>query len=194
MNILFSYNKKRILAKNVNDVVDWIDSFPTLTCNEHCKLNIDLIFNGKWKKWGHYNQHESPINKDGYILEYLKTTGIRTGKILFQKTNCSTLSEVEEEEEIYRKSMEKADMTVKEKTDKLAKEVLAKLNRKSKSCVKIYKHSDFTYVIMIGQRGFWTYWNHQWAYMDEYFTHFNSQTLTTEEGKNVIEVLNSFLQ
>lgn len=194
-NVCFEYGKNMIVSSSVEEVNNWINTLPGLTCSEHAKSNLDLILNKEWKVWGAYNQNKSPLNRDGYRLECIKTTGIRTGKINFFLTNCKTVEEVIAERELYRLKIEGLKAKVLEIQNTLGKKLLDKLSNKSKSCVELFHSGSTQFVIRIGQQGYWYNdgFSGYHAYMEEYYTHFDGETLITDEGKNLIDILNQFI-
>ena len=193
MNILFTFREKRDIVKNPTEAIEFINSIGHLTCNEHTIDNINRMFNNECKVWGYHNQNESPINKDGYTFESIATTGIGKERIFFCKTECNTMDEVIEKEKAYEERVKNIRIFVKKNTEDLAKQVKKILNKKSKSCVDIFSQSDLCYVLRIGQNGYWCSTTQSHGYIEEYFTHFNPETLISEDGKNIVELLKSYL-
>lgn len=194
-NVCFEYNNHMIVSNSVNEVKNWIDSLPGLTCNEKTERNLENILNKVWVSWGAYNQNISPLNDDGFRLRCLKTTGIRTGEISFHITNCTSVDEVIAERAAYAKRIADAKLKITEISNDLGAKLLKKLSKKSNSCVDMIHSGALQFILRIGQLGFWIndpLCNH-WHYVEEYYTHFDGETLITDEGKNVIDVLNQFL-
>ncbi len=194
-NVCFEYGKQMIVSSSVEEVKNWINSLPGLTCTEHAERNLDCIINKKWNVWGAYNQNISPNNVDGFRLECLKTRGISTGRINFSLTECKSVEEVLAAKAAFAKRIEEAKTKVAEIKNTLGAQVLEKLSKKSKSCVELSHRSGLQFIIKIGQKGYW--YNDGFggyhAYIDEYFTHFDGETLITDENKNVIDILNQFI-
>ena len=194
-NVCFEYAGEMIVSSSVEDVKNWIDSLPGLACNEPTENNLRLILNTEWQVWGYYNQNISPVNKDGFRLEHLKTTGIRTGKIRFSLTKCKSVEEVLAERAAYSKRIEDAKAKVAEIKNTLGAQLLEKISKKSKSCVDMFHNGALEFVLRIGENGYWISDPScpHYHYIDEYYTHFDADTLITDEGLNVIDVLNRFI-
>jgi hypothetical protein len=194
-NVCFEYGNLMIVSSSVEEVKNWINSLPGLTCNEPTENNLKLILNTEWQVWGYYKQNISPINKDGFRLEHLKTTGIGTGKIRFSLTKCNSVEEVLAERAAYAKRIEEAKAKVAEIKNTIGTQLLEKLSKKSKSCVDMFHNGALEFVLRIGENGYWI--NDRlcphYHYINEYYTHFDADTLITDEGLNVFEVLNRFL-
>lgn len=194
-NVCFEYGKQMIVSSSVKEVKNWINTLPGLICNEHTKNNLDIILNKKWVTWGAYNQNISPINKDGFRLEHLKTTGIGTGKIYFHLTNCKTVDEIIAERAVYVNRIEESKIKIAEIKNTLGAQLLEKLSKKSKSCVELFHNGSLEFVLRIGWNGYWVNYDgcSHYCYINEYFTHFDANTLITDEGNNVIDILNQFI-
>jgi len=192
--VIFEYQDQIIVSNNVDEVKGWIDSFPGISCNQPTLNNLNSILNTEWVRWGAYNQNISPVAK-GYRLECLKPAGISKGKINFLLTECLTVEQVLAERAAYAKRIEDAKEKVAEIQNTLGKQLLQKLLKKSKSCVNLIHSSGLQFTITIGQKGYWFNdgFGGYYAYIDEYFTHFDGETLITDEGKNVIDILNQFI-
>ncbi len=193
--VIFQYENHIIVSESVEEVKTWIDSLPGLTCSDHALKNIDCIINKEWVRWGAYNQNISPLNIEGYQLDCLKTTGIRTGTINILLTLCNTVEEVLAERAAFTKRIEDTKVKVTEIASTLGNQLLLKLSKKSKSCVDISHQTGLQFTIRIGQQGYWynTGFGGCYDYIEEYFTHFNGETLVTDEKKNLIDILNKFI-
>lgn len=194
-NVCFEFGNYMIVTNSAENVKKWVNSLPGLTCSGHAESNIGRIINSEWESWGYYNQHKSPLNKDGYRLESLKTTGIGDGSIKFFITNCKSVEDVIAERKAYRLKVEELKIKVSEINNTLGKQLLVKLSKKSKSCVELYYNGGTQFVLKIGQKGYWFNDGGRgyYAFIEEYFTHFDGETLITDEGKNVIDILNNFI-
>lgn len=192
-NVCFEYFDNMIVSSSVEEVKNWINSLPGLTCNNHTEKNLDCILNHEWKVWGFYNQNISPLNKDGFRLDCLKTTGIGTRQINFTLTKCASIEEVKAERAAFAERIRVAKEKVSSIQNDLGNTLSAILNQKSKSKVSLLHSAGLNFTISIGQKGYWFTPNNCWAYVEEYFTHFNGETLITDEGKNVIDVLKRFI-
>lgn len=193
--VCFEYLNRILVSESVPEVINWINSLPGLTCNSQTQNNIEIILNSEWKRWGYSNQNISPVNKDGFRLEYLKTTGIRTGKINFTLTDCNSVEEILAERAAFIARVDAVKEKVAKIQSTLGNKLSELLNRKSKSCVKLLHHSGLYFTLQIGQEGYWVNYSGSsyWHYLSEYFTHFDGETLITDEDKNVIDILNKFI-
>ncbi len=194
--VCFEYQGRMIVSSSVEEVKDWINSLPRLTCSEHAEKNLDCILNKKWLVWGAYNQNISPNNVEGFRLSCLKTSGISTGSIKFSLTDRNTVEEILADRAAYAKRIEAAKAKVAEIQNTLGSELLSKLNKKSKSCVDLIHWSGLKFTLMIGQKGYWFkdgLGGAYYSYIDEYFTHFDGESLITDEGLHVIAILTRFL-
>lgn len=194
-NVCFEYGNNIIVSSNPEEVKNWINSIPGLTCNEHTEDNINRIINNEWVVWGYYNQNKSPLNKGGFRLEHLKTTGIGNGEINFFLTKCETVEEVLSEREAYKLKIENLKNKVAEIKNTIGLKLLEKLSKKSKSCVDLLYFGGTKFVLKIGENGYWYNdgFGGNYAYINEYFTHFDGETLITDEKKNLIDILNQFI-
>ena len=193
--VVFQYQNQIIVSNCVEEVKKWIDTLPGLTCNPHVIKNLECIINTEWVPWGAYNQNISPV-LNGYRLECIRTTGISNRKIDFYLTKFNTVEEVLADRAAYAKRINDAKEKVADIENTIGQQLLKILSAKSKSCVELRHRSGLQFVITIGQRGYWykySYPTGYYAYLDEYYTHFDGETLITDEGKNLIDILNKFI-
>lgn len=193
-NVLFEYQNQMLITSSVQTATNWINSLPGLKCNEHTADNLNRLINQPWKILGYYHQYSAPVNKDGYTFSCLKTTGIGKGEIKFSITKCNTPEEVVAEREAYRIKIANLKIKVADISNTIGNELLKKLSKKSKSCVVLQHRFDTNFLLEIGQEGYWIADRlcPHFYYPVKYSTYFNGETLLTEGGKSIIDIINNF--